>query len=399
MQLTWADKKNQMLIPLVLALMSISLPISSTAKSVFSVCAVLLIVSTRTYYQDLKNTLSSGWCRAAIGLFLIAFLACFWGDASLHQKLVILEKYNKLLFLPILAVGFSHEKNRTIALNAFLIAMTLTVSLSILKHFQLIALEDVNPGNVFRNYIITGYLVAFSAYLSLWFSMQHRGIIKFIYWSLWLFYTYQMIFVNTGRTGLLAYTLLMLLFVVQFVSKKQAIIFCLLALLFGCVLIHKNQSLHDRVYQVVGEIKDYQANKKETSLGYRIQFHQFAKHLFLKNIWFGNGAGGFTHAFDVENPIPSWDKKLLEPHSQYWLVAAEFGILGLIGLTLFFVSLLIAALQMQIMKPIALGLLIPFLIGNFTDSMLLISGVGFFFIAIFAVCLGELIEKGVYAKS
>jgi hypothetical protein len=53
------------------------------------------------------------------------------------------------------------------------------------------------------------------------------------------------------------------------------------------------------------------------------------------------------------------------------------------------VALISASRRLEVMKPFAFALLMPFIIGSFTDSLLFYSGCGYFFLALMALCLGE----------
>ena len=96
------------------------------------------------------------------------------------------------------------------------------------------------------------------------------------------------------------------------------------------------------------------------------------------------------HTFHVENPVPEWSvsrAKLLEPHSQYWLVASEFGVAGLCLLSLLFGSLFMACWRQPESRALGCAVLLPFFVGNFTDSLLLYSGTGYFFLLFTALSL------------
>lgn len=382
----------QSMLPFFLALTVFAIPISSTAKSVFLFLSVSSIVFSPVYRQDLLNTLNKPWCKAALSLFFVAFVACFWSRASHHDQMLVIEKYSKLLYLPILAVGFQNKRTRSLAIHAFLLAMTITCTLSILKLAGFVKYHGDDPGHVFRNHIMTGYMMAFASYLSALLFVRARGKHRALYAVLCLFFSYQIWFVNTGRTGYVIYALLMMLLILQILSWRQAILAGILGFAALTMLYYENADLHARVAQVAADWQHYQQDNKDTSIGYRLQFHEFARELFSRRPWFGNGTGGFTYSFAKEKPVPSWDRKLLEPHSQYWLIASEFGIAGLVLLGFFFGSLFFSAFRLKTMGVIAIAVLLPFMAGNLSDSLLFYSGTGYFFILFMALCLGESIR-------
>lgn len=388
-----ASTVQSVITPISLALLFLTLPLSSTAKSIFLVTSVIFILSSSTFRQDIKTVFAYHWCKAALLLFCIALLASFWSPALLSEKCLVLEKYSKLLYLPILAIGFKDKKTRLLAINAFLVAMVVTTLISILKYWNVLTLAGADPGHVFRNHIMTGFMIAVATYLSALLCLKNTGWRRFSYGFLTILFTYQIWFVNTGRTGYVIYLLLLFLFITQFLTWRQALSAFVLSSLLLVTVYHEHTGIKTRVGQVVDDLKHYQENHKDTSVGYRLQFHAFAEKLFAKHPYLGNGTGSFTYLFSQLKPVPSWDRRLLEPHSFYWLVAVEFGMFGMIALMYFFASLVLAAYRLNTMQAIAIAILIPFMVGNLSDSLLFYSGSGYFFIIFMALCFGERLER------
>jgi O-antigen ligase len=176
---------------------------------------------------------------------------------------------------------------------------------------------------------------------------------------------------------------------IQKLSLRQA----LAAMVLGCSLIvivyEQSPVMQNAVHRGVSDYKLYKNNEKDTAIGWRFQFHDYAHKLFKQHPWFGNGTASFTHRYAEDKPVPSWDRKLLEPHSQYWLIASEYGVAGCFALALFFGTLLYSSWFLQTLKPLALAILLPFFLGNLSDSLLFYSGTGYYFILFMALCLGE----------
>jgi len=388
MQMTYNHWATRFWVPLFLSAVLLAVPMSATAKSIFLGLAVGFIVFAPAYWQDLRATMSQLWCQAALVLFFIALVGCVWSPATFKEQMLVLEKYSKLLYLPILAVGFRDSRTRKLGVHAFLIAMLITCFLSILKFTGVIKYHGIDPGHVFRNHIMTGYMMSFAAYLSALLFVRAPGKMRIVYGSLALLFSFQVLFINTGRTGYLIYLLLMALLFIQTLTWRQALTGVLLGSLLLTSAYFLNSTIHSQVGQAVTEWRHYQENKN-TSVGYRLQFHEYANTLFKRHPWIGNGTGSFTYLYRVEQPISSWNWRLLEPHSQYWLIAAEFGLLGLLALGFFFASLLMTAFKLKSMRAVAIAVLLPFLVGNLSDSLLFYSGTGYCFIIFMALCLGE----------
>ena len=137
---------------LSLAALLLAIPMSSSGKSIFVGLSLIVILLSGERRLQLKEILVQNWCKAMIMLVLFAVMACLWSPASTHDKLFVLEKYSKLLYLPIFLVGFQNQKARYLGVHAFLIAMAITACLSL-----------IYADHVFRNHIMTSMMMAFAA--------------------------------------------------------------------------------------------------------------------------------------------------------------------------------------------------------------------------------------------
>lgn len=388
---TWRSWPTESWVPVLLVITLFAVPVSSTAKSICIPLVVALILFTEAYRRDLVAVLYQPWCQATLLLFFLALIACAWGPASLSEKMLVLEKYSKLIYLPILAVGFRDEKTRRMAIYAFLIVMTITCLVSMGKVTGVLRYHGDESDFVFRNHTMTAHMMVLATYLFGLQFIQQRGKMRIVYATMILLLSYQTLFISTGRTGYIMYALLMFLLLVQTLSWRKA----LLAILVCCSVLtasyYQSVKMQTSVQTGIAEWQHFQEDK-DTHIGYRLQFHAFAKEVYQRHPWFGNGTGSFTATYRQENPVPSWSRTLLEPHSQYWLVAVEFGAVGILVLFCFLGTLLVASLGLRSMRPVALAVILPFVVGNFTDSLLFYSGSGYFFLVFMALCLGEQLQ-------
>lgn len=384
------DKKQ--LVPFLLIVTLFTFPLSVTLKSIFIPLTILAILFQSSARVDFLKTLREPWCIATLLLFGLMFIGCLFGEADWKSKFAIFNKYSKLLCLPILAMGFQDKRTRQLAIHAFLAAMLLTLILSLLKVAGIITFHSPHahgPADIFNNHIVTGFFMAFAAYLSALYSKKSQGCWRLGYAVLALLFSIHTLFINTGRTGYVIYALLLAIFLFQCVPLRKIPLYLVLMLPLAGLVISQNTMLTQRIKIALNDVKQYEAGEKNTSLGYRLQFHQYAKKLFLSSPIQGIGTGGFSYRFSQEQPIPAWGEKLLDPHHQYWLMAAENGVIGVSLLLYFFLTLLYVSRKLTETRSIMIALLSAFLVANFLDSFLLFSTTGYFLILFAALCLGE----------
>lgn len=380
-------------IPIWLTLTVFTFPLSASLQGIFLGITLIDILSLSEYRKDLLSLFSSTWFQATLALFGMSLIACLWSPASFANTEIVFNKYVKILYLPLLAIAYQNPKNRDFSFYAYLLAMLFTCSLSILKYHGFLNAFVIDPDYVFRNHIITGLLVSFAVYLSLLFCYRQQGIKRIVYGLLASLFTYQVLFINAGRTGYLLYLLFIFILVLQLLSWRQAV-----AAIVGVVVLFlgsyfSSPIMKSRMNDIPLQIENYQKDNKNTQIGYRLQFHKFAYQLFNQHPIRGNGTGSFGYYFGKDQTRPEGFSNLLEPHSQYWLTAAEFGSFGLVVLMSFFISLIFVSRKLNQMKPIAFAIIVAFMVGNISDSMLFYSGSGYFFILFMALCLGEWLEN------
>lgn len=386
---------NPRLVAFFLVAALFALPLSSTGKSIAFAAAMFCIVASLDYLDDLRKALLTPWSLAAIGLFLLAVLGLCWSPASWSERLLVIEKYSKLLYLPFLAVGFRDSRVRTWALHAFLLAMLVTCLVSVFKSWfpdaaaKMFVLSD--PGDVFRNHIMTSYMMAFAIYLCATFQLaQQKPSLRWGYRLLESVLTAQLLLINTGRTGEVIYFILMGLWLLQHrFAWRQMLFRAVLLVVLALNALLYSPVVKQNIENTKEDLQRYGQQDKNTDIGYRLQFHDYAHRLYLRHPVRGNGTASFTHLYAAENPVPAWSRRLLEPHSQYWLVASEWGALGMVALLAFLAILAGSARRLKQQRPMAVAVLLSFMACNVTDSFLFYSGTGYFFIGMMALCFGE----------
>ena len=363
------------------------IPLSSSLKSVALVASILLLLGLKVHKDTWADVWQQSWVRAIAALLILVIVACAWSPAPWNEEWFVIEKYSKLLWLPLLMLGFTDPKTRQLGLHAFLGAMLLTACGAFVIALGWIHTE-LPSGSIFRNHIITGHMMSFASYLAGYFAIKQKRW-RWLYLSLFVIYSYELLFISQGRTGYIIYFVLIALLMLQVFKQWQLLVGLVTVILFGVFTYHYSTIMQERVQWVKSDLLGIRQGDKNTSLGFRLQFQQFSYALFKQSPLIGNGTGSLTYYFDERNPIPAWGKQLREPHNQYWLIAAEYGLLGLMIYFGFLITLTVACLRLKEMKGIAFALLIPFVIGCFSDSLLFYSGCGYFFLTLMALCLGE----------
>ncbi len=365
-----------------------TLPLSNSLKSIFLTLASVLIIAESDMRGMLLEVVKKPWFRASAVFLTLILIGLFWGDVDWKTKITYLNKYSKVIYLPLLVVAFLEKRTRCYAIYAFLLAMCVTFCIGILNtlsvtHFNLSGAD----GGVFQNRIDTGFFMAFAAYLAALEMIKEKGLWRVIFAAITGLFAFYIVFINTGRTGYLVFLALFIVFLCQTISFKKSFVYLPLLSLVLAITAMQSPVFKNNVNLAFDNIKQFQTGDKNTSLGFRLQFTQYAKSLFIKKPLLGYGTGGFTHQFSRDNPLPQWGPKLGDPHNQYWTFAVDYGIFGLGILLYFFFTIYNACRHSKEANPMMVGLIIAFLIGNFCDSLLLLANGGYLFVIFSAIGL------------
>ena len=292
-------------------------------------------------------------------------LSLFWAPEIGHEAWSNLRKIYRLLLFPFIIQAFIDEDYCLKALDAFLVTMLLPFVLSVLKFVHLLHWRDADPGHLFYNHILTGFMFAFAAFLALerYFSCQKR-----LYLVFFLLFSIEVLAINIGRLSYVLYLVLISYGLWPRLTIKTKG-FAIVLLIFVCLLLyHLSPSMHAAIYSLGNEIDEVLHGQMSQSLGFRIRFNLFSWHLFQEHIWIGHGMGSFVYWFDHFNPMPDWPYQA-NAHSQYAMILVETGLIGM-GLFIVFAHYLyVEAKQSPFWGRVFMGLGLAILINSMTDNV------------------------------
>jgi O-antigen ligase len=353
-------------------------PLSTSLMGMFSVLAVCCwLLSGR--FLSLFNLLKH-YPAALISLlfFLYMCVAITYSPAEVGEGLNILKKYRELLLLPICVSMFSFSyKYREIAEYSFFAGCLLLMAASYCITFGILPEQRYGHSIVFH---ITHNF--FMAVLSFW--SLHYAFINLRYRWLWLTVFFLSIlnifYIAPGRTGMLVFSCLMILFIFQRLSFKK----CLAALLFFCAAITAiywtSDNFSGRIDEVISEIENYQPGKSRTSIGQRFDWYQTGILLVIEKPLLGHGTGSYPY---VQKSVTA-DSRIKEtdnPHNEFLFLTIQFGLLGLVLFFSLLVVQLFCARSLPASKQMLLqGVILAIVSGSLVNSLLFDSQQGHFYL-------------------
>jgi O-antigen ligase len=193
-------------------------------------------------------------------------------------------------------------------------------------------------------------------------------------------------FVAAGRTALVAFPVLLILFGAQRFGWKGTLGIIIAGILAAILAWTSSSYLRERALGVVDEIQLYQRSNGETSVGYRLEFWKKSLGFIAEAPVIGNGTGAIPGLFrraaigngDVRAAVTG------NPHNQMLELAIQFGLIGVAVLFAMWIAHLMMFASRGVMPWLGQGLVVQTVIGalflsyllDFTTGWLYVLGVG-----------------------
>ena len=349
-----------------------ALPLSTTATDILFIVTVLLNLAAGDLKAKFAFILNN---RVAIGLlaFYVLFLiGMIYSTAPWSGALHTFSKYDKLFFAAFLIPIFKEEKWRKYAINVFLFTMLFVMVTSYVKAgWGLLYGYSSEDFSVFKVHISYNFLMSFFAYLVLLkiYAMPVLNKQKWLWIGILVLAVFDIFFMNISRTGYLVFTGLVILFCVQNPSWKNFLIALLSISLIIGVAFTVPSFFRAKVYEAVANVKDYKNKEEDTSIGLRMVFVKNSIALIKKHPIFGTGTGSYPYEYANIKPIP--EVLSHNPHNEYLLTTVQFGVVGLLLLSVLFGSQLwYSRFLPKKMRDMAQGIIIALMLGSLVNSLL-----------------------------
>jgi O-antigen ligase len=353
-------------------------PLSTSLMGTFSALAVFCwLLSGR--FLSLINLLKR-YPAALISLlfFLYMCAAITYSPAELGEALSILKKYRELLLLPICVSMFSFSsKYRELAEYSFFTGCLVLMAVSYCITLGILPEQRYGHSIVFH--ITHNFFMAVLSFWSLHYACASSRY-RWLWLSVFFLSILNIFYIAPGRTGMLVFICLMILFIFQRLSLKK----CLAALLLFCAAIIAiyctSDNFSGRIKEVISEIEHYQPGKSRTSIGQRFDWYRTGIMLVIERPLWGHGTGSYPYVqknAEADSKITETDN----PHNEFLFLTIQF---GLVGLMLFFLLLavqLFCARSLPAPKKMLLqGVILAIVSGSLVNSLLFDSQQGHFYL-------------------
>lgn len=366
---------------ITLVMMGFAIPVSISGFNVLLVLTVVLSLLAGDIKNKFASLRNNHVVISAMLIFLLLVVSALYSPGANADVAIALGKYSKLLYILLLMPLFVNPKWQRAGINAFLMAMLVTVCMSFFKLLGWTHIGNGGLGTIFTNHINAGFMMAFAAFIT-----AHRCFEKtpwrWWYIALFILFTFHVFFMNEGRTGYLVLAVLLPLFLWQkFNSKGLYIAIVSLPLLLGSLFLF-SPHFKQRINMIFHDMHHYQQRQLENnSIGLRLDFFKHSWILVREHPVIGTGVGSFKSEYQNNFPPDPGFAGMNNPQNEYFMMAVQLGFLGLaVFLWLFYQMWRRSFYLAHELKYLAQGLVVAFMIGCCCDSFLFLAIPGYCFI-------------------
>ena len=315
---------------------------------------------------------------AALGFVLMVLAGLLYGSGSYGSH--YLAKYGSLLILPIVLSLQLEASEKWRAIDAFCAAMAITLLLSILIWLQclpahLFGGSAADNPIVFKLHITHGFFMVIAAFLLYIRAQQfpeNRGKRLLLIAIAGLMVINALLMVK-GRTGQVVFAfLLVYLFHLRF-PRHGLLTGALCASVLTGAAYTASPAFKERADIALQEAVQWKSRQGDpsSSIGTRLDYYSTTVALIQQHPLFGVGTKGFPDAYAKQIAGTALQPSN-NPHNQYLLTAAQYGLIGLVVLLGFYAVCGHQASQLPVpFSVLATAVLLAYLVGNLFNSFML----------------------------
>jgi O-antigen ligase len=316
------------------AAVAVSLPWSTSATAILIVLWLIAVVPTLDPAAVRREVMSAAG-GLPVALWVLAALGMLWSDVGWSERLSGLSGFHKLLLIPLLLAQFRRSDNARWVFLGLLVSAGALLAVS----WSLVFFPDapwhgtMDPAVPVKNYIFQSELFNICAFaligqaVELW-RARDRRLAVLLMLAAGLFVA-DIGYVTTSRTTLVVMAVLLVLFGLRQFGWKGALASAIVGGVFAGAVWVSSPYLRERVSHIGEDIKAYDANNIDTSVGLRFEFWRKSLAFVADAPVIGHGTGTIASLFKrAATPTTISTAITDNPHNQILAVALQLGVLG-----------------------------------------------------------------------
>lgn len=337
---TWSRNCEKFSV-LALSLAAFFISVSTSLMTLFFIIGGLTFWLSGNWQEKRRIIWQHPITYWVIALLFLFIMGIFYSSGSRLDIFSMFFRYSKFIFFLFLLPIFIPPKNQLMVLNAFLAGAIFMVLMSFCKIFGMPILNaHLDPNCAFQGHIQTSWEVALTVFI-----LAHRLLdpisyrFKFAYGVVIISFCYYLFFFNTGRSGLVLFGVLFILFCFQRMPWRFIVLSMLAFLIAIGFTYHYSANFKNLIIAAAEHTHEYENHQQvamKTSEGIRLSFWKHTLQLIYQHPFIGTGTGSFVKAYQQ---FAGYTPLTSNPHSEYLLFGVQFGAIGIIFLVIWFTYL------------------------------------------------------------
>ncbi len=350
------------------------MPIGTAPTNIFIVLTLAAWLLAGGFKERLSIFHNNYFSYAVLILYGLLLIGALYSTGDISDIKFQLAKYLKLLFLLVAMSLLQEKKWQQWALNAFMLAMIITLALSLISVLTPLSFVKGTAGGpsdnhfVFKDHIAQNLLMSFFVLLMLIRSQTAASRnLAAVYLLVAALAIIDIVFFVQGRTGYISLAFNISIFIFFYAPPNRRILWLAAAVIVGFVCFHLSSNFSSRIELAVSEFQKQDA-KELTSVGQRVEFTKKSLELIKEHPFFGTGTGSYAKEFCRVAISAEWcEAGRHHPHNQFLAFGVQLGLVGILAYLAFLGSALHQARRFALPeKVLCIGLLGTML----TDSIL-----------------------------
>lgn len=371
-------------------LLGCSIPVSVAVDNVLLAFILLSWLFGGAYREKLDAIRGNPVALAALALFGLYLAGTLYTIGSPREVLNSLSKAARLLLIPALMPLMREPQWRKRGILAFQASMLAALLLSYLLWLQILPVTPWLKGTAldpvaFKAHITHNVFMAFAAFLFALGAMDAKTRSgRVALFTLSAAAVANVLVMVPGRTGHIVLLVLFTYFLCRQLRAKGLVLAGVaLGVLAIVVALSPNTMLHKRIMLADDELQQWRAGVPPdltSSIGQRLEFLRNTIEVIRDNPVLGVGTGGFTAAY-AALANRTGDAPTANPHNEFLMIIAQFGLAGLVLLLSVFGTQwwLAARLPDRFGQAAARGFVLTIVVASLLSSTLVDHAEGLFF--------------------
>jgi O-antigen ligase len=310
-----------------------SLPWSTSATSILTVLWLLVSVPT-VGFGAIRDELRSPSASLPVLLASLGVVGMLWSPASWAERVDGVDSFLRLMPIPVLFAQFRRSPRGHWALIGFLVSSALLLLLSWAYIFQ----GPFDPGGLWkakdfgipvkdRTSQSGAFTICAFVAIGIACSSRTRAPWRLGLLALALIFLANVFYVATSRTTLLVIPVLILLYGLTRLGRKQALRWFLACGLIAAFVWASSPYLQFRASRMLDEARELRDATVESSIGDRLSFWTMSLRAIDEAPLIGHGTGSIRVVFRRQG-----SETAVNTHNQIFAIAIQLGFVGFVVL-------------------------------------------------------------------